>query len=105
MGEIIIKKRVSLEFLGEDYKEAYLIFKSIPLKDFDKYAELANTKDNKAASKLVIDTLISQFVSGKFPDENGELFDVTKEQIKEFDIQTATTAFKSLTGQEPDPKV
>lgn len=37
MSKIVIKKRVSLAFLGDEYKEAELVFKSIPLSDYDKF--------------------------------------------------------------------
>ena len=39
MGKIVIKKRVSLDFLGEDYKEAYINFKSIPALDYEQIQE------------------------------------------------------------------
>lgn len=104
MGKIVIKKRVSLEFLGEDYKDAYLDFQSIPLKEYDKYVNMAKDKDEVKATNLVLDTLKEKFIGGKFPDENGELFDIEKSQIEEFDITVAIQAFKILTGQDQDPK-
>lgn len=36
MSKIIIKKRVSLAFLGEPYKDAELVFRSIPLSEYGK---------------------------------------------------------------------
>lgn len=107
MGKIVIKKKISLDFLGEDYKEGYLVFKSIALKDFEKYqTEIASNKDNEEASaKLIIKILSENFEGGKFPDDEGNLFDVEKEQLQDFDVTTIVNTFKILTGQELSPKV
>ena len=40
MGKIVIKKQVSLDFLGEDYKEAYINFKSIPALDYEQIKKI-----------------------------------------------------------------
>lgn len=106
MGKIVIKKKISLDFLGDDYKEGYLMFRSIALKDFEKYqTEITNNKDNdEASAKLIIKILGENFEGGKFPGEDGELFDVDKEQLQDFDITTIVNTFKILTGQELSPK-
>lgn len=57
MTKIVIKKRINLDFLGDDYKDAYLVFKSIPLPDYEeiqgnlpksdpRYVELVNKAQN-----------------------------------------------------------
>lgn len=35
MAKLVIKKRVNLDFLGEEYKDAELVFRSIPLIDYE----------------------------------------------------------------------
>lgn len=35
MSKIVIKKKVSLEFLGEEYKGAEIVFRAIPLSEYD----------------------------------------------------------------------
>ena len=103
MGKIVIKKRITLEFLGDEYKECYLEFKTIPMKDYIEYVKKASESKGEAeASQYIIDALTPLFVSGKFL-ENDELFDVTKDQIKEFDVETLVTSFNILTGQAPSP--
>lgn len=106
MGKIVIKKKISLDFLGEDYKDGYLEFKSIPLKEYEEYTKnISDVKDDdSAASQMIIDILNNNFLGGKFPDDEGKLFDVEKDQLKEFDIVTAIQVFKILTGQELSPK-
>lgn len=102
---LVIKKRVSLEFLGEEYKEAYLVFKSIPLKDYEAVIdEMPKDENNKEALKLIVKYLKKYFVSGKFPDDEGSLQDVTAEDVEELDADTAITCFQTLMGQRLDPK-
>jgi len=105
MGKIEIKKKIQLDFLGEDYKEAYLEFRAIPLKEYEVYTkQLQNEKDDSVAGLMVIDILDKQFMGGEFPDEKGEMFKVEKDQLKDFDIETAIKVFQALTGQIQDPK-
>lgn len=104
---MVIKKRISLDFLGEDYKEAYLVFRGIGLKEFEEYQKKGEDleKDGAAGSfKLLGDLLSSHYLSGKGPNEKGELAEVTKEEVEQLDIDTALKIFQLLTGQELDPK-
>jgi CO dehydrogenase/acetyl-CoA synthase epsilon subunit len=103
MGKIVIKKRITLEFLGDEYKDCYLEFNTIPMKDYIEYVKKASQAKGEAeASQYIIDALTPLFVSGKFL-ENDELFDVTKDQIQDFNVETLVTAFNMLTGQTPSP--
>lgn len=104
---MVIKKRISLDFLGEDYKEAYLVFRGIGLKEFEDYIKKGNELDQDSGAgsfKLLSDTLASHFISGEVPNEKGELAEVFKNEISELDIDTALKVFQLLTGQELDPK-
>lgn len=109
MAKFVIKKKISLDFLGEEYKEAYLILRSIPLKDFDEIIDAvgeAEKKDSKASLNLMFDYITKYFHSGKFPDDSGQLQAVTTEDLTEFiDNETAVKCFELLTGQNIDPKV
>jgi len=104
MSRIVIKKKVSLDFLGADYKDCYLEFKTIPMKEYEKYVEQASeNKDEKKAVGFITSTLQDLFISGKFIDENKEQFDVKKEELGDFDITVMVTVFKALTGQDQNP--
>jgi hypothetical protein len=107
MSKIVIKKKISLDFLGEEYKDGYLVFKSIPLRDFEQYATKAKELegDEKASSQLIISILQENFITGMFPDEKGDLFEVKKDQLLDFDVATAVKVFSILTGQDQNPKV
>lgn len=104
---MIIKKKVSLGFLGEEYKDAYLTFKSIPVIEFEeiqnKLKALEGGKD-AAAIKYILELLKSHYLSGEFPDDSGKLEDVKKEDLDQLDSQTLLECFKTFTGQDLDPK-
>jgi len=104
MSRIVIKRKISLDFLGEDYKDCYLEFKTIPMKEYEKYVEQASeNKDEKKAIGFITKTLQDLFISGKFIDENNELFDVKKDELGDFDMNVMITVFKTLTGQDQNP--
>lgn len=108
MSKFVIKKRVSLEFLGDEYKEAYLIFQSIPVKDFqDIIGEIEKSGDDtKGSLNMIQGYLHKYFIEGKFPNASGELEVVTADDMSEFvDSVTANKCFELLTGQNIDPKV
>lgn len=103
---IVIKKRVSLEFLGEDYKDAYLTFKSIPAIEYEEYQKQIKAMEDKKDSSLtfILDILKKQFIEGQFPD-NGELEPVKAEDLDGLDADATLGCFRVFTGQELDPKV
>lgn len=98
---IVIKKKVSLDFLGEEYKDAYLVFQSIPLKDFDKLSvEIEEAQKDKKAAIFILNSLKKYFIEGKFPD----LDKVTAEDLDGLDQEAVIRCFQRFTGQELDPK-
>lgn len=99
MAKIVIKKRVSLDFLGEDYKDSYLMFKSMPISAYEKVIDDFAEADNKTSLKLTLKILEDNFVEGKFLGE-----DVVKEDLNQFDIETLVACLELFTGQKQDPK-
>lgn len=99
MAEIIIEKKVTLEFLGEKYKDSYLVFKSIAVRNFPKLVKSLNDADKSGTEQAQIDAMLevleSHFVSGLFDGQK-----VAKEDIGQFDQPTITRAFEVLTGQD-----
>lgn len=94
---LVIKKQVSLEFLGEEYKDAYLIFKAIPLDDYENIAE-KTPEGTKQALTYIKEILEKYFIAGKFPDENRKLQDVTKQDLGQLDGESAIKCFEVLSG-------
>lgn len=99
MAKIVIKKTVNLGFLGEEYKDSYLTFKSIPIKDYDTIIEEVekSADDNKKAMSYIRKIIPEYFLEGKFLQE-----DVTKEDLDDFDQETYLQIFQRITGQRQD---
>lgn len=95
---LAIKKRVNLDFLGEEFKDAYIIFNAIPLKDYEEIISSTPNEDIEAV-KHVRRVLDKYFVSGKVPNDKSELSDMKKEEIGELDSDATITCFQILTGQ------
>ena len=100
---IVIKKKVSLDFLGEEYKDAYLEFQSIPLKDFDEMGDrLQNAEANgEKPNAIILEILKKYFVDGKFPGMDK----LVASDLDGLDATTAVQCFATFTGQDLDPKV
>lgn len=107
MAKIIIKKRVDLDFLGKEYEKGYLVFKSISLEQYQKLsADLKELKErDDQAVTFLLNTLRDQYIEGKFPNDKGELEDVSIDDLKDFDMETVINVFNRFTGQELPPKV
>ncbi len=105
MSKMVIRKRLILEFLGEDYKDAYLVFHTLPVSEYEKMVQ--NEKeagDDRIKSTMQMFELVkSKFVEGKFPNEKGELVEITQQDF-EVDEGLLVKCFQFITGQEPDPK-
>jgi len=95
MAEIIIKKKVTLEFLGEEYKDSHVTFRSIPIGEYEELIkQVDGVEENKSLSEI-IKILENYFVEGLFDGQK-----VAKEDIKQFDGETVLKCFETLTGQK-----
>ncbi len=102
---LVIRKKVTLEFLGDEYKDAYLVFKAIPIGDLQKIQDKMPTENDKDTSKAIpvmLEVLKDYFQDGKFPNEKGELEDVTKEDLDNLDANSAVKCFQGLSGVDPN---
>lgn len=97
MGQIVIKRRVSFDFLGEEYKDAYIIFRSVPLIDLDGIKDRSQkaSKEN-TAGQMILDVLKQYFLEGKFPDSEK----LVAGDLDGLDEDAAVKCFMVLTGQE-----
>lgn len=98
---LVIKKKVSLEFLGDEYKDSEIIFKSIPAKDLPDIIDRSEKteEDTKQLIPLFISVLQDYFLDGTHNQEK-----ILKEDIGELDAETVIHCFQVLTGQKLDPK-
>ena len=102
MSKLVIRKRVTLEFLGDEYKDAYIDFRSVPVGDFDeltKSIEKAD-KENKA-NQEILSILKKYYLGGKFPNEKGELESLdSKEELDGLNADALIECFGKMTGQD-----
>lgn len=105
MANIVIKKRINLDFLGEEYKGGYVNFKSLTIKEVEaKLDEIQSVgDDNKKAVDLMLTLLKQAFLDGVYVYEDDKQ-DINKEDLEQFDIQSITKFFAILAGQDGDPK-
>lgn len=98
---ILIKKRVSLDFLGDEYKDGFLTFSSIPMSEYEsmntKIKELGD--DNEKALIFMREMVAARFIEGKFPNEKGELVAVAKEELSEFPAEVFLEVMGQLNGK------
>lgn len=98
MANIVIKRKVMLDFLGDEYKDSYLVFKAVPVVAYnDLIARIDSVSGNQESMVEIIKILEEYFVDGVFDNEK-----VLKEDIKQFDGDTMLRCFETLTGQTRD---
>lgn len=97
---LVIRKRVDLDFLGEDYKESYITFKAIPIKDFELIQKTQSEigEDNIKALHFILENLKKYFIEGKGIDENKKVIDLVIDDIGELDQASIIKCFQALTG-------
>jgi hypothetical protein len=95
---IVIKKQVKFDFLGEEYKDAYLTFKSIPLKDYSEFSQtLKSVKDDDLkAADYMLGVLKNYFIEGSFPDADK----VVANDLDALDPESVIKCFLTFTGQD-----
>ena len=98
MANIVIKRKVNLDFLGDEYKDSYLVFRAVPVVAYeDLSTRIDSVSGNQESMTEIIKILEEYFVDGVFDNEK-----VLKEDIKQFDGDTMLRCFETLTGQTRD---
>lgn len=94
---IVIKKRVNFDFLGEDYKDSFLVFQSIPISDYGELLKSISEAgdDNVKATLFMLESLKKYFIEGTFPD-----LTVSKDDLEGLDGESILKCFAVFTGQE-----
>src|SRR5436190_1697829 len=100
---LVIRKRVSLDFLGDEYKDAYLVFQAIPV---SKLVEIqakmpTDTADSAQSIPIMLDVLKEFFLDGEFPDKDGNLGNVEKDDLDNLNSEAAIQCFQGLSGVNP----
>lgn len=100
MANIVIKRKLTLEFLGSEHADDYLTFKSIPVVKYDEIVDKIDNvedTDNKGATQIMLSILKEYFLDGSFGGDK-----VLAEDLDELDGTTVMKCFETLTGQVAD---
>lgn len=92
-------KRISLDFMGEAWNEAFVEFQSLTYADSQK---LQGKFDDAQAAGMLMDMLKTKFVAGTSLGADDELVDLTADDLAELDIETIGLITKELAGS-PSP--
>lgn len=107
MAQIVIEKTVSLEFLGKQYKDSFLILKAMPVGKYKEYRKKLDKQEKDEGGVKALETIISileeNFIRGKI-FHNGDLVDLTKENISDLDGESVVKCFERFVGTDIDPK-
>lgn len=97
---IVVTKRISLEFLGDEYKEGYIKVKSIPLKEYATLQdEIKKVEEDNTKALAYIRVLIkAQFIEGKIP-QGTETVDLTAENLDELPGEVFVEVMGQLSGK------
>lgn len=98
---IVIKKKVSLAFLGDAYKEASLTFSSIPMREYEELTKKLGQmeEDQSQSMPLLRELVVNRFIEGEFPNEEGKLENVTKQDLLEFPVEVFIEVMSQLSGK------
>tara|TARA_R110000868_G_scaffold39565_1_gene137694 strand:- start:1046 stop:1360 length:315 start_codon:yes stop_codon:yes gene_type:complete len=98
---IVIKKRITLEKLGEEYKDSYLTFQSIPFKDYEKIAKLQveiagkdETAQGLKSLNFIQEELTKRFIEGNIDNQ-----EVKVEDLFELPGEVIVDCFQQLMGK------
>lgn len=102
MSKLVIRKRVSLDFLGDGYKDAWLEFQSVPMGDFEEFAKSLETssEDETKSINAILGALKKYYLNSAFPNDEGVLEPLDgAEELNGLDKPTLIRVFGDLTGQ------
>lgn len=107
MSKFAIKKKVELGFLGEEWKDAYIMLTPLAVREFERIQKIAPKDDtdvdaNLEAMNQMLAIVAEHFVSGKGWDGEA-LVAIEKDDIKDLPMEILTVLISSLAGKA-DPK-
>jgi len=100
MAKFVVKKRVDLGFLGDDWKECYLEFNTPSYGEVKEFIPLANEKDQTRAVQAGLELLQKLYLGGKGFDGSA-VVDVKKEELEELPVEVLTKSFQVIVGTPP----
>lgn len=90
MSKVVIKKKIGLSFLGEDYKDAYFIFRSISLGEYKKLTGAIPTINPEFTA------LVAKIESGQAKEEDMGRFVVLQKENSAVNDESYEVILKTL---------
>jgi hypothetical protein len=108
MSKFVVKKKVSLKFLGDDWKDAYLILSPLKVNEFKVIQKLSASENSSDLENMKVvvgmaKILREHFISGKGWDGQA-LISIEAKDLEELPIEVLSIGFEALSGT-PDPKL
>lgn len=101
---IKINKKIGLEFLGEEYKDSYLVFQAITMNEIEEIQEKAlvaqERQDPKENLNFFKSVVAPRFVEGKIA-QDGKLVEVTKDDLPNLPLEVFIDIAQELMGRVP----
>ncbi len=107
MVKFAIPKTITFESLGDEFKDSWLKFRSIPVEDITKVDKLSVGIDNDPEKSIkVLDEILGDyFMAGSFYDvDTKSQLDVSRDDLTKFSAEVLYACFTALKGVANDPK-
>lgn len=112
MSKFKLTKQFSLSFLGDEWKNSYIVFNALTTSDMKKYfpkftgISEDNPEDVTMALDAMIEMLQNRFIEGSGVGKDGKQVDIKKEDLEELPVEVLNEAvsFLSLNTQTISPK-
>jgi hypothetical protein len=85
---LVIRKRVGLGFLGEEYKDSFMIFRSVSVEEYE----------TKFDSMTVKDVVLEHFIEGEI-QQDGAKVSLTQDNLLELPGEVFVECFEHITGK------
>jgi hypothetical protein len=96
--KFIVRKHVSLEFLGADWKDAFIDYNAFDSNDLLQISEISTDENDKTSSfRKMLDLLKSHFINGQGVGADG-LVDLTADDLSELPIEIVNKSIEALNG-------
>jgi hypothetical protein len=90
-------QRIELSFLGPEWAEGYIEAKRLHWRDLEAFNSLKEPTNAQAEAALIT-ALQEAFVAGQAPGESGQLIELTRDDLADFDIDAQTQLYAKIQG-------
>lgn len=107
MANFLVRRRLSLGFLGVEWKECYLSFNSLSYGELYKVSSLKTDPTDPKSVKVSMDQTLAllqeKFIDGKGLSTDGKIIDITKDDLVNLPVEVINKAVLFLVGEEVSP--